>query len=107
MTPLHWAAQNGHAEIVSLLIRYGATTNLANKFELTPSDIALQIKRADIIEVIAMGIRDPLLATQNLALEMNSSEENSESNIISASEFLDTDSTNDTTPIPLGKYIYQ
>ncbi|KAI4460174.1 ankyrin repeat protein [Holotrichia oblita] len=72
MTPLHWAAQNGHAEVVTLLIRCGATTNPVNKFDLTPADLALQIKRHDIVEIINVAIRDPLIATQHLQLEMTS-----------------------------------
>ncbi|KRT85701.1 Ankyrin repeat-containing protein, partial [Oryctes borbonicus] len=72
MTPLHWAAQNGHAEVVALLIHYGATTNPLNKFDLTPGDLALQIKRQDIVEIINAAIRDPLIATQHLQLEMTS-----------------------------------
>lgn len=72
MTPLHWASQNGHADVVSLLIRYGATTNPVNKFDLTPADLALQIKRPNIVEIINAAIRDPLFATQHLQLEMTS-----------------------------------
>lgn len=99
MTPLHWAAQNGHVEVAATLIRYGANTNVRNKFDLTPSDIALQIKRHDIIETISMAIRDPLLATQRLTLEMNSNDNSNESNI---DTILEQDP--DTGPeVPIGK----
>ncbi|XP_022919264.1 GA-binding protein subunit beta-1 [Onthophagus taurus] len=74
-TPLHWAAQNGHAEIAAMLIRYGASTNLTNKFELTPIDLAGQINRQDIVNIIQIAIRDPLIATQHLQLEMTDSNE--------------------------------
>lgn len=80
MTPLHWAAQNCHAEIAVLLIKYGAATELVNKFNLTPADIAQQMGRMDIAELIMSAAHDSLLASQHLALQL-ANECNSDSNI--------------------------
>lgn len=52
MTPLHWAVQNGHTEMVELLLQNGAHVNLKNKFELTPQDIAYQINKLEIVELL-------------------------------------------------------
>ena len=52
MTPLHWAVQNGHISVVDLLLRSGAEISAKNKFDLTPHDIAEQIGRSDISQLI-------------------------------------------------------
>lgn len=52
MTPLHWAVQNGHTAMVELLLRNGAHINIKNKFELTPQDIAYQINKLEIVELL-------------------------------------------------------
>lgn len=83
MTPLHWAAQNGHAEIAAMLITYGATTNVANKFSLTPIDIAYQIGRNDIIDIITLGRKNPLIATEHLQLEMSGNENSTDTDTLS------------------------
>lgn len=98
MTPLHWAAQNGHAEIATILIRHGAATNIQNKFGLTPSDIAFQIKRHDIIDIIVMSIRDPLIATEHLQLEMSGAENSTDTD-----NAMDAAGENETeNSVPLG-----
>ena len=71
MTPLHWAVQKGHSEVAQILIRHGAITNIQNKFELTPLDIAQQSNRDDIADIVNMAIRDPFLAIQHLEVEMD------------------------------------
>lgn len=99
MTPLHWAAQNGHAEVVTLLIRCGATTNPVNKFDLTPADLAVQIKRHDIVEIINVAIRDPLIATQHLQLEMTS-DSNDTTDIVEVPD-------SDVNYVPISKDYYR
>lgn len=104
MTPLHWAAQNCHSEIAELLIKYGAATDLVNKFNLTPADIAQQMGRIDIAELIMAAAHDPLLASQHLALQL-ASECNSDSNI-SCEEGVRSDNqhiNNDEVCTPVGK----
>lgn len=101
MSPLHWAVQNGHAEIVSMLISYGANTNITNKFSLLPMDIAHQINRHDIIEIISMSIRDPLIATEHLQLEMSGNENSTDTETLSLKvEHLQHDNlVNNSSPI--------
>lgn len=83
MTPLHWAAQNGHADIAAMLITYGATTSISNKFSLTPIDIAYQIGRSDIIDIITLGRKNPLIATEHLQLEMSGNENSTDTDTLS------------------------
>lgn len=53
MTPLHFAAAGGHAEIVAALIRKGADTTATTKQEKTPMDLA---KDEGVREAIQMGV---------------------------------------------------
>lgn len=95
MTPLHWAAQNGHADVAAELIRYGASTNVENKFDLTPAAIAHQIGRTDIVAIINAPPQDP---SQHLALHLsteNSSDSHAELNI--------PNDTEDSFSTPVGK----
>ena len=39
-TPLHYAAENGDAEIVKILLKYGADVNAKNEHGFTPLDVA-------------------------------------------------------------------
>ncbi|XP_044761114.1 GA-binding protein subunit beta-1-like isoform X2 [Coccinella septempunctata] len=79
MTPLHWAVQNGHFDVVQALLNGGAHQDMENKFGLKPIDIAHQIERYDIIELLEEGVlEDPTSATENLAIEMATEDENVE-----------------------------
>ena len=40
-TALHWAALNGHKEVVQLLISNGADVNAKNSDGKTPADLAM------------------------------------------------------------------
>lgn len=70
MTPLHWAVQNGHADIVTLLLRHGANPDVINKFGKSPVDISIEVNRLDILHLLQVITKDPLDATQSLALEL-------------------------------------
>lgn len=71
MTALHWACQNGHVQVVKALLEYGANKDLANKFGLQPVDIANQIGRFDIANLLERDrYVDPAAAAQNLTVEM-------------------------------------
>lgn len=67
MTPLHWAVQNEHEEVVRLLMARGCDTSQANKFNLTPIDIALQLNRNDLVEILNT---DASIAAQNLVIQL-------------------------------------
>jgi len=55
MTPLHWATEKGHIDVVDVLIKNGADMNNENKFEKTPLDIAITNGRPDIAQVLQMA----------------------------------------------------
>jgi ankyrin repeat protein len=51
-TPLHWAALDGHKEIVELLIRKGAPLNECNNFCETPLHLACSAGRTDAARML-------------------------------------------------------
>lgn len=71
MTPLHWAVQNGHIEVVNLLVKYGALIEVPSKFDVTPVMIAQQTGRSDIEEILIGAINNSAIASQNLVLQLN------------------------------------
>lgn len=101
MTPLHWAAQNGHADVVALLLRQGASPNLTNKFDLSPVHIAAQIDRPDIVEMLENAARDPDLATRYLQTEYNG-EESNDSMVEMPPELVESEATMN---IPIGMFV--
>lgn len=104
MTPLHWAAQNGHIEIASLLVRQGAHTNIVNKFDLTPVDIAIQCNRHDIVEIINTTVQDPEVATQNLTIEMNEMDNSNDDVVFPTIETITVNQAS-PLPVPIGNFI--
>ncbi|KAM7449743.1 hypothetical protein ABFA07_002411 [Porites harrisoni] len=50
MTPLHWACEHNHVDIVKILLRAGAKIDIKSKFGKTPVDIA---RAKGYIEVLA------------------------------------------------------
>ena len=51
-TPLHWAVKNGHLEVVTLLLNRGASVKIENNEDKTAVDIAKDIGRQDIVEIL-------------------------------------------------------
>jgi len=51
-TPLHLAFQFDHMEIVGLLLKKGADTTIKNNAQLTPLELAANLKRGDILDVL-------------------------------------------------------
>jgi GA-binding protein transcription factor beta len=52
MTPLHWAVERGHISMVETLLRFGADVCAESKFGKTPLEIASDIGRPDIYEML-------------------------------------------------------
>ena len=51
-TPLHSAAQNGHASVVSVLLAAGASVNATNSWSQTPLHYAVERGRASIVSAL-------------------------------------------------------
>ena len=56
MTPLHWAVEKGCSQTVELLLKHGADPNHESKFDKTPLEIASEIGRPDIFELLQVII---------------------------------------------------
>lgn len=52
MTPLHWAVERDHAEVMAVLLEHGADPNALSKFNKTPISLALQHNRLDYIDIL-------------------------------------------------------
>lgn len=91
MTPLHWAVQNCHVEVIEILLKNFAQTDVVNKFGLTPADIALQLQRLDLLELLNIPNR-----VQHMTLQW---EENDEKMTV-----VDQPESISNSPIPLGRF---
>ena len=67
---LHDAADNGREEIVKLLIENGADVNIKNHRKETPLDVAAQMYRIEIVEILVKicGVTNTELGSQKLEL---------------------------------------
>jgi ankyrin repeat protein len=52
LTPLHWAARNGHSEAVRLLLKRGANAFEEDRFSMTPCAVAQESKRTEIVALM-------------------------------------------------------
>jgi len=52
MTPLHWAVEREHVDVMHILLDHGADTNATSKFEKTPISLALEHDRLDLVDVL-------------------------------------------------------
>jgi len=52
MTPLHWAVEREHMDVMHILLDHGADTNATSKFEKTPISLALEHDRLDLVDVL-------------------------------------------------------
>lgn len=52
MTPLHWAARNGHLEVVKVLLGYPSINLEAEGYKMTPLTWAVHNKHHDILELL-------------------------------------------------------
>lgn len=52
MTPLHWGVERGHLDVVECLLTNDADPNSISKFDKTPLDIAYDLQRHDMIQLL-------------------------------------------------------
>ena len=52
VTPLHYAAGNGHKEIAELLIDKGADVDAKADNDITPLDAAIKFKKTELADLI-------------------------------------------------------
>lgn len=52
MTPLHWAVEREHTDVMHILLDHGADTNATSKFEKTPISLALEHDRLDLMNIL-------------------------------------------------------
>lgn len=53
MTPLHWAVDNDHPNLVKLLLKYGANPHAISGHDETPISIALNLGFDNIFQILS------------------------------------------------------
>jgi len=56
-TPLHVASERGHVEIVRLLLEHGADLRARDSDGRTPSELALQYGKLEIVELLSQSLK--------------------------------------------------
>ena len=64
-SPLHYASQKGHKDIVDFLVSHGADVNVTDKYGETPLHIACKEGHKDIIELLVSHGADVNVAYNN------------------------------------------
>ncbi|SCZ89313.1 BZ3500_MvSof-1268-A1-R1_Chr1-1g01099 [Microbotryum saponariae] len=75
-TPLHFAAANGHAGVIEILLQYGAKPNALEKYDLTPEMIAQQkghLEAAQLLHEWSEGFEDDTLSINQGKVSSSSS----------------------------------
>ena len=75
-TPLHWATNRGHTNVVQLLLWIGADPNKADLDGLTPLHEATMVKEKSIVEDLLKGGADPNKEDENGKTPLYHAEEN-------------------------------
>lgn len=52
MTPLHWAVEREHVDVMHILLDHGADINATSKFDKTPISLALEHDRLDLVDIL-------------------------------------------------------
>lgn len=52
MTPLHWAVEREHAEVMAVLLEHGADPNAISKFNKTPISLALENDKYELLDIL-------------------------------------------------------
>ena len=63
-SPLHKASENGHLEIVKILIQNGAIVNATNKCEYTPLNIAAENGHLEVVKILLINGADTKIGNQ-------------------------------------------
>ena len=65
VTPLHWAALNGHAAVVTKLLQANAAVDAANAFRWTPLHCAAGYGHAAVAELLLQANASPTAVTKD------------------------------------------
>lgn len=55
MTPLHWAVERGHLDVINCLLRWGADATVCSKFDKSPLDIAIDNDQVEVVQVLQVS----------------------------------------------------
>ncbi|WP_237342887.1 tetratricopeptide repeat protein [Wolbachia endosymbiont of Folsomia candida] len=80
-TALHFAAQHGNAEVTQLLLAQGVRTDVKNRLDQTPSDVASLFERNSVVEILSGQFHVEVfnqVGSQNREEEFFDAEENLE-----------------------------
>ncbi|CAG9332181.1 unnamed protein product [Blepharisma stoltei] len=92
-TPLHIAAYKGSSELVALLLKYNAQPYLRDRFNKTPSDLAIESKSPMADEIIEqLSMEDLIVRTPNTGRQVTT-----ESDLLTQNSNPKKDSTSKST----------
>lgn len=75
MTPLHWAVEQEHTDVINIILDYGADPNLVSKFNKTALNLAMEHDRMDIVDLLRQE-REIIRPSKNRKVENESATQN-------------------------------
>lgn len=81
MTPLHWAVEQEHKDVIHILLEHGADPNASSKFDKTPIGLAFEHNRLDLVAILQqdrdiLHMQQEQQQQQQQQIEINSPEIN-------------------------------